>query len=284
MNRIISDTPKPVKIWTNELEQEAETQVRNLAALPFIHSHVAVMPDAHAGKGSTVGTVIATDGAIIPAAVGVDIGCGMCAVKLPFNAEALPSNLTKLRASIERSIPTGFNSNNSITDRVGNTLQTLTDKHNKIPTQNQAKQLGSLGGGNHFIELCIATDNSVWVVLHSGSRNLGKTLAEGHIDKAKNIMKQYFINLPDPDLAYLAQGTPEFKAYLDDLMFAQDFAKENRNEMMLRVLKDISYFMYGEDKGPDFMTTMRVDCHHNYTSRENHKGKNIWVTRKGVVS
>lgn len=285
MKQVINDTKRPIKIWATDLELEAEAQVRNMGNMPFIHSHVAVMPDAHAGKGSTVGTVIATNGAIIPAAVGVDIGCGMCAVKLPFTAEMLPSDLSKLRHSIERSVPVGFNANNEVTERVCEANLRLAVRHpHNHTTEKQLLQIGTLGGGNHFIELCIATDNSVWVVLHSGSRNLGKTLAEVHINKAKDLMKSYFIDLPDPDLAYLAQGTPEFNAYLKDLLFAQDYAKENRNEMMLRVLKDVSFFIYGEDKGSEFMTTMRVDCHHNYTSMENHGGKNVWITRKGAVS
>lgn len=279
---------RPIKSWATDLEPEAEAQVRNMANMPFIYSHVAVMPDAHAGKGSTVGTVIATSGAIIPAAVGVDIGCGMCAVKLQFNAERLPSDLSKLRHSIERSIPVGFNSNKELTDRTKETLNFLSMNHqNQKPLpEKQALQLGTLGGGNHFIELCIATDNSVWVVLHSGSRNLGKSRAEIHIDKAKNLMKQYFISLPDPDLAYLAQDTIEFKEYLSDLRFAQDFAACNRIEMMRRVLKDISFFIYGSVnyENIDELMNKAINCHHNYTSMENHNGKNIWVTRKGAVS
>jgi tRNA-splicing ligase RtcB len=147
-----------------------------------------------------------------------------------------------------------------------------------------AKQCGTLGGGNHFIEICQDTEGGAWVVLHSGSRNLGKTLAEVHIEKARGLMKTYFIELPDPDLAYLAQGTPEFKAYLQDLLWAQAYAKANRNEMMLRILKDVSFHVYGEDRGAEAMTTLRVDCHHNYTAMENHGGKNVWITRKGAVS
>ena len=290
MIKVISDTKKPVKIWASDLEPEAEAQVRNMGNLPFIHSHVAVMPDAHAGKGSTVGTVIATNGAIIPAAVGVDIGCGMMAAKLPFTADRLPSDLSPLRHSIERSVPTGFNSNKGLTDRTTSAIRDLLSKHpNQELSQKQSLQLGTLGGGNHFIELCIATDNSVWVVLHSGSRNLGKSLAEVHIEKAKGLMKQYFIELPDPDLAYLAQGTEEFGDYLADLHFAQDFAFKNREEMMRRVLKDVFYFMGAQhivDVMADIEMLMReaINCHHNYTSMENHNGKNIWITRKGAVS
>jgi tRNA-splicing ligase RtcB (3'-phosphate/5'-hydroxy nucleic acid ligase) len=288
--QIINDTKVPVKIWATDLEPEAVKQVRNIANLPFIHNHVAVMADGHAGKGSTVGTVIATKGAIIPAAVGVDIGCGMCAVKLPFRASQLPDSLDKLRSSIERSVPVGFHANNEITERVSATINSMSKPSVELShlpftlTNKSALQLGTLGGGNHFIEICQDTEGGCWVMLHSGSRNIGKTLAEKHIDTAKGLMKQYFIDLPDSDLAYLVHKTPEFDAYLHDLLWAQRYAKENRNEMMLRVLKDVSYFVYGEDKGSEFMTTFRVDCHHNYTHMENHFGKNIWVTRKGAVS
>lgn len=287
MIKIISDTKKPVKIWASNLEAEAERQVRNMGNMPFIHSHVAVMPDAHAGKGSTVGTVIASNGAIIPAAVGVDIGCGMCAVKLPFKTTIFGDSLAKLRSSIERSVPVGFNAHKEVTSRMNDALceipGDITSKKG-INLEKVARQLGTLGGGNHFIEICQDTENNAWVVLHSGSRNIGKTLAEVHIDKAKDLMKKYFINLPDPDLAFLAQGTQEFKDYLSDLLWAQKYAKANRNEMMLRVLKDVSFDVYGEDRGPEFMTALRVDCHHNYTSMENHGGKNVWITRKGAVS
>ncbi len=293
MIRVISDTNKPVKLWVTELEAEAEAQVRNIANLPFIEKHVALMPDAHAGKGSTVGTVIATNGAIIPAAVGVDIGCGMCAVKLPFKVDALGGDekLRTLRHSIERSVPVGFNANKEISDRVGYEFRSLgnlspagQEKVSGRILTNAVHQLGTLGGGNHFIEICTDLEGNAWVMLHSGSRNIGKCLAEVHIAKAKDIMKNYFINLPDPDLAYLAQGTPEFRSYIQDLMWGQAFAKANRNEMMLKVLKDISYHVYGEDKGHEAMTSFRVDCHHNYTAIENHFGKNLYITRKGAVS
>jgi tRNA-splicing ligase RtcB len=287
MQRVISETKRPVKIWASDLEAEAEKQVRNMAEMPFIFSHVAVMPDAHAGKGSTVGTVIATRGAIIPAAVGVDIGCGMCAVRLPFKVDRFGDDLAKLRHSIERSVPTGFNSHKEVTKRMSDSLNAITGGLSTMKGLNLDKvahQMGTLGGGNHFIEICQDTENNAWVMLHSGSRNLGKTLAEVHINKAKDLMKQYFIELPDPDLAFLAQGTVEFKEYISDLLWAQTYAKANRNEMMLRVLSAVSFEVYGEDKGPEAMTAERVDCHHNYTAMENHGGHNIWVTRKGAVS
>lgn len=289
MKKVISETKRPVKIWTNDIEEEAVQQLKNVANMPFIFKHVAVMPDAHAGKGSTVGTVIASEGAIIPAAVGVDCGCGMAAVKLPFKIDVL-KDLAGLRSSIERSIPVGHNSNHSISDRVGKTLNGITERlgaphvSSDKELKKAAHQLGTLGSGNHFLELCKDGEDNAWVMLHSGSRNIGKTLAEKHIDGAKNLMKCYFIDLPDPDLSYLVQGTEEFKRYIHDLLWAQEYARENRNEMMKRVLKDISYHVYGEDKGEEFMTTFRVNCHHNFTQLEHHFGKNVWITRKGAVS
>ena len=293
--RVISDTRLPVKVWATDLEPEAEMQVKNLANLPFIHKHVAVMPDAHAGKGSTIGTVIATHGAIIPAAVGVDIGCGMCAVKLPFTIDALGGDekLRSLRHSIERSVPTGRHGNKDVSDRVNvafdrlgmNSIQ-MTDSEGFRIISNSLLQLGSLGGGNHFIEICRDKENGAWVMLHSGSRNIGKCLAERHIEKAKDLMKQYFITLPDPDLAYLAQRTPEFKAYLTDLHWAQNYAEQNRHEIMLRVLGEIQYVMCGNKENTEAWssTFFRVNCHHNYTQMENHFDKNVYVTRKGAVS
>lgn len=289
MIEVISDTKKPAKMWVRNLEPDAVTQVRNVANMPFIFNHVAVMPDAHYGKGATVGTVIATRGAIIPAAVGVDIGCGMCAVKLPFKVDRLggDAKLKELRHSIERSIPVGHNGNSDISERVSSAYSELL----KLPHTfagdtycNSHKQLGSLGGGNHFIEICRDLADNAWIMLHSGSRNIGKTLADIHISKAKGLMKQYFIELPDPDLSFLAQGTQEFQDYLADLMWCQNFAKESRNEMMLRVLKDVAFHVFGEFIEPDKLSAFRVDCHHNYTGLEHHFGANVWVTRKGAVS
>ena len=272
-----------IKNWASHLEQEARDQLIRLSSLPFIHSHVAVMPDAHAGKGSTVGTVIATKGAIIPAAVGVDIGCGMTAVKLPFAADAL-TDLSKLRSSIERSIPVGFNQHSEAkTDRdVTENLSSVTKSH--VDRNKAACQCGTLGGGNHFIEICSDDKGGSWLMIHSGSRNLGKRVAEVHIDKARGLMKSYFIELPDPDLSYLAQGTSEFKDYINDLQVAQAYAKQNRDVMVKLALKDISFHIYGENIGEEKMTILRVDCHHNYTQIEHHFGKDVWVTRKGAVS
>ncbi len=294
MERVVSDTRVPIKIWATELEKEAEDQARNLSTLPFIYKHVALMPDAHFGRGSTVGSVIATQGAIIPAAVGVDIGCGMCAVRLPFGIDEF-KDLPGLRHSIERSIPVG--QNNNITDSAAkafNDLGKISEfaenkmKDSKRIVSNAIKSIGSLGGGNHFIEICGDTAGGAWIMLHSGSRNIGKSLAEIHINEAKDLMKTYFISLPDPDLAYLAQGTVEFELYLHDLMWAQGFAKANRNEMMNRVIRNVYFHVLGSDNAAEQLSMVnalfRVDCHHNYTNIEHHFGKNIYVTRKGAVS
>lgn len=274
--------------WCKDIELEADVQVQNVAKLPFIFKHVAVMPDAHAGKGSTVGTVIATKGAIIPAAVGVDIGCGMSAVKLPFKIDQF-QDLPKLRASIERSVPLGFNGHKEVTDDMAVGFiqcRSLSDTTvNRIGSlESHALKMGTLGGGNHFIELCFDENNDAWIMIHSGSRGYGNKIATVHIDKAKGLMKQYFLNetLADPDLSFLAQNTVEFKDYINDLKSAQEYARQNRTLMMKNVLKDISYHLYGENKHIEVIE--KVDCHHNYTTMENHFGQNVWVTRKGAVS
>lgn len=296
MIRVISDTKVPVKIWATDLEPEAESQARNLASLPFIYKHVALMPDAHFGLGSTVGSVIASRGAIIPAAVGVDIGCGMSAIRLPFKIDRF-DKLPELRHSIERSIPVGHETNRELTDTAIQAFKALGEfsdfakenlKDFDRTRTNAVKSIGSLGGGNHFIEICGDKDNDAWIMLHSGSRNVGNMLAKVHIEKAKDLMKTYFISLPDPDLAYLSQKTKEFENYIHDLMWAQKFAKFNRNEMLNRVLRCVYFHVLGSESAPYMLnltdSLFRVDCHHNYTSLENHFEQNIYVTRKGAVS
>lgn len=283
--RIYEGKKVPIKTWADKviIEEEAMKQLMNLSEMPFIYKHIAVMPDAHWGRGATVGSVIATQGAIIPAAVGVDIGCGMSAVKLKFKIDKLGDSLDKLRSSIEKSVPVGFNINTELTKRMWSSIKS-THPDGSAVKEKTFLQLGTLGGGNHFIEICKDEDNNAWIVLHSGSRNIGKESAEKHIDSAKGLMKEYFISLPDPDLAFLAQNTKEFKSYIDDLLWCQDYAKQNRNEMMLRILKDVSYHVYGSEKRYDHLVDMRVDCHHNFTQLENHFDKNVWITRKGAVS
>lgn len=279
---IIETSGVPVKIWSKDVEPEALKQLENTARLPFVFKHVAAMPDVHFGLGATVGSVVATKGAICPAAVGVDIGCGMMAVKTSLIAAEVAEKIAEIRHSIERSIPVGFNSNRDVTEEVMSwgCANGFPSSLGTNDTQRAVKQLGSLGGGNHFIEVCLDTDMNVWIMLHSGSRNVGNVLARKHIDKAKDLMKQMFIGLPDPDLAYFAQGTPDFQAYVTDVHWAQDYAMMNRTEMMRRILKDLG-FMF--NNGTPIEPIMSVNCHHNYLAWESHYGENVIVTRKGAV-
>jgi len=282
----------PVKIWSDleTVESAALDQLTNTSNLPFVFKHVAAMPDVHLGYGATVGSVIATKGAICPAAVGVDIGCGMMAVKTDLDHKVVQDKITAIRLSIERSIPVGHEGNRTLTDSVNRWKEwkgfdELTvvgqDKDHKEMLKRAQSQLGSLGGGNHFIEICLDTENNVWVMLHSGSRNVGKVVAERHMDKAKGLMKQMFITLPDPDLAYFAEGTQDYANYMADLDWCQEYAMQNRREMMQRVLKDLSYAIHGEPDAID--VSMKVNCHHNYAAKENHYGENVIITRKGAV-
>jgi tRNA-splicing ligase RtcB (3'-phosphate/5'-hydroxy nucleic acid ligase) len=283
----IINEKKPIKIWTNDIEAEALAQVKNIAQLPFIHKHIAVMPDVHAGKGSTIGTVIATKGAILPAAVGVDLGCGMLAIKLGFNIDVIADKLSILRHEIERSVPVGFAVHNNVSTAADEAFFNLNNpicfSRNSKELQRATHQLGTLGGGNHFIEICYDQNNEAWLMLHSGSRGIGKQIADIHINKAKGLMKQYFIDLPDPDLAYLVQNTSEFDNYIHDMLWAQRYAKANREHMLKLILRQLAYILH-----KDFDTTrfngLRVDCHHNYCQMEHHFGSNVFVTRKGAVS
>jgi tRNA-splicing ligase RtcB len=291
---VLSKARVPIKIWSDiaTVESSALDQLTNTANLPFVFKHVAAMPDVHLGFGATVGSVIATKGAICPAAVGVDIGCGMAAIRTDLDPKIVQENITRIRLSIERSIPVGHESNNKIISRVTqwkewsnftniSIIDHSTTKDGGYMLKKAMSQLGSLGGGNHFIEICLDTSDRVWVMLHSGSRNVGKVVAERHLYKAKDFMKQMFINLPDPDLAYFAQGTQEFTNYLADVEWCQEYAAQNRREMMARVLKDLSFAVHGEDG--KITTDFEVNCHHNYLAKENHYGENVIITRKGAV-
>lgn len=276
---------RPIKVWTEEIEASALTQLKNLARLPFIAGNgVACMPDVHAGIGSTVGTVIATDRAVIPAAVGVDIGCGMNAVRLSLKASDLPDSLLALRHQIERDVPLG--AGGAHRDRVPvmpNDLwlryQDLTGKNPDIHNRNWEKQLGSLGSGNHFIELCIDESQDVWIMLHSGSRGVGNLIGRYFIEKAKRRMEQYFISLPDGDLAYLPEDTDDFNDYVEAVQWAQDYALENRRVMMTTVVAALRQQIPVEFT----ITQEAINCHHNYVEKENHFGRNLWVTRKGAI-
>lgn len=275
-----------IKLWTqlDSVEAQALGQLENIAALPWVFRHVAVMPDVHFGKGATVGSVIAMQDALSPAAVGVDIGCGMGAMLTNLNASELPDNLTAIRNQIERDIPVGFNSHDNNLAPSMEAIRLMNEYKNlRAPgVQNDTQrtrvwnQIGTLGGGNHFIELCVDTKDRVWLVLHSGSRNIGKTLAEHHIGIARGLAHN--ASLPDKDLAVFLRGTAEMVAYRHDLMWAQEYAYINRSEMKALVFKSLQRFF------PDLKEVDWITCHHNYVSEETHFGEDVIVTRKGAIS
>lgn len=282
----MNDKIKSFVPW-EEIEPEAQQQIMNVSSMPFLYKWVAVMPDCHYGKGATVGTVMATKGAIIPAAVGVDIGCGMISVKTSLFEKDL-KNLKSIREGIERRIPMSagkFNAkiSESAALRIDELKATPITKDPKIYAKGWEESLGSLGGGNHFVEICLDEDNRVWATLHSGSRGIGNKIGIHYITLAQDIMQNYFIPLPDMDLAYLAEGTHQYDAYLTDLAWAQKFAKLSRDEMMDNVLKELSYSIYGENGRQSEIEIERINCHHNFTQIENHFGNNVMVTRKGAI-
>lgn len=296
-----------IKYFTSgvPVEEEAKKQLENVAGLPFIYKHVAVMPDVHWGMGATVGSVIPTQKAIIPAAVGVDIGCGMIAVRTNIEATDLPDNLFKLRAEIEKAIPHGRTHDGGRGDRGawhdipelhtplairreillknGSFQHTLTvhpELAKKCGRERAERHLGTLGTGNHFIELCLDDEQLLWIMLHSGSRGVGNQIGHYFIEKAKQDMKRWFINLPDQDLAYLPEGSPLFDHYLIAMRWAQDYASLNREIMLEAVTNVLEDFF--PDLGVEYLCKA-INCHHNYVSKENHFGQNIWITRKGAV-
>jgi tRNA-splicing ligase RtcB len=269
------------------IEPQAKQQLLNIAEMPFVFHHLAVMPDCHLGKGATVGSVIATKGAVIPAAVGVDVGCGMVGVKTKFFAKDLPDNLDELRNGIERRIPLGAGvGNKKLTDTAIKRIQALNSIARRDYAQidnNWTNAVGTLGSGNHFIEICLEENQQIWVVLHSGSRGIGNKLATKHIKIAQKLMDQNAISLKDRDLAYLSENTAEFDAYITDLLWAQEFARFNRDEMMDRVMNQLSYTFYDEPGHQTEMELERINCHHNFTEQESHFGQNVWITRKGAI-
>ncbi len=282
----------PIKAWTRgvPLEEAAARQLRNVAQMPFVHGWVAVMPDVHYGIGATVGSVIPTKGAIIPAAVGVDIGCGMMAVETSLTANDLPGDLKPIRHQIERDVPLGRNGWHDVPSAVASTwagplsdgYEALKAAHPVLGESEPVRQLGSLGGGNHFIEVCLDERDRVWIMLHSGSRGIGNRIGTYFIDRARRLMDRLQVTLPDRDLAYLAEETPEFDAYMQALQWAQQYAQRNREVMMRNILHGLS--RGGPRIGlPPFTTGTRVNCHHNYVARETHFGEELWVTRKGAV-
>lgn len=305
----ISGANTDVLSWvTHGLDHLEENMLRNVSRLPCLFKHVALMPDAHLGKGSMVGSVIATKDAVIPATVGVDIGCGMMAVKTPFKSGILDRKLAEFRHEIERAIPVGFNAYKESVDEASrwDGWETFEDLHPKIQDRKRKSmvQLGTLGGGNHFIEVCLDTEDNVWLMLHSGSRNIGKELAERHIDTAKSLHR--LNELPSPDLAYFIQGTDEFKAYWHDLEWAQSYAMKNREVMMSRLIKSFNRMFVRSGDTPVTMSVastrksafvgrtddadksvpapFMVNCHHNYVSIEEHFGEKVFITRKGAIN
>jgi tRNA-splicing ligase RtcB (3'-phosphate/5'-hydroxy nucleic acid ligase) len=272
--------------WASILEDNTREQAQRTAAMPFVFPHVALMPDAHLGRGATVGSVIPTLGAIIPAAVGVDIGCGMIAVRTQLTADEVQGRggLPALRTAIERAIPLSAGKYNaaSYSAETAGRVEVLEQRDGADSAEaiapNWRLQLGSLGSGNHFIEVSLDEQDRVWLFLHSGSRGVGNKLAQRHIKIAQALASKWFIALPDPDLAYLVEGTAEFRAYIRDLRWAQHFALLNREEMMHRVLGCVRDWS-GERVEP----AETVNTHHNYTAREMHFGKEVWLSRKGAI-
>jgi tRNA-splicing ligase RtcB (3'-phosphate/5'-hydroxy nucleic acid ligase) len=277
--------------WASTLEDQAREQAERTSRLPFIAGHVALMPDAHWGLGSTVGSVIPTKGAIIPAAVGVDIGCGMVAVETDLVADGLPDSLDKMLGYVEMVVPAGVGKGHERRPMAEDAA-----RYAKVPAfpdtsdswddrlqRTAMDQFGSLGSGNHFVEICLDERDRVWVVLHSGSRGVGNKLAQAHINTAKGLMKRYFIDLEDPDLAYFVEGTPEFEAYITDMLWAQRYAMANREQMMDAVLIQLWGFVGVDVDHGVGNEVQRINCHHNYTEREHHHGKDVWVTRKGAI-
>jgi len=288
----------PIKSWTRGVafEDQARQQLINISRMPFIHQWVAAMPDVHLGKGATIGSVVPTLGAVIPAAVGVDIGCGMMAVRTDMNAAQLPENLAGVRSAIERAVPHGRSKHlrgkrdkGAWHDLPADVVQAwmplskqfdvLQEKHRVLKNTNNVNHLGTLGTGNHFIEICLDEYNQVWFMLHSGSRGVGNRIGTHFIEIAKQDMERWHIHLPDRDLAYLPEGTEHFDDYVEAVEWAQNFARINREVMMSRVihaLRDALDFEFNAQ-------LEAVNCHHNYVSREHHYGKDVLVTRKGAV-
>ncbi|HZX31365.1 MAG TPA: RtcB family protein [Rhodocyclaceae bacterium] len=285
----------PVKVWTRDIDPDAIRQLLNTASLPIVHGHVAAMPDVHAGIGATVGSVIPTLRAIIPAAVGVDIGCGMNAVRTSLRAGDLPDSLRGLRLAIEEAVPVGFNQHaasrmrGSALQRAGRALNDRLDvvvgKHPGLMKMQRRFnetwlcQIGTLGGGNHFIELCLDEADRVWVMLHSGSRGIGNVLGRYFIAAAQKDMRRHQIRLPDQDLAYFSEGSALFEDYVEAVEWAQDYAFLNRSRMMAAVVEALKPHL------PAFkLEDEAINCHHNYVAREEHFGERLFITRKGAIS
>src|SRR5437764_3801379 len=296
---IIETERAPIKAWTRgvPIEEQAKQQLRNVATLPFLFKHLAVMPDVHWGKGATVGSVIATKGAIVPAAVGVDIGCGMVAARTDLTAADLPDSLAGVRAAIEKAVPHGRTDRGGKNDRgawggpqtflarppiaaLTSKLGVIAAKHPKLSraAERSRAHLGTLGTGNHFIELCLDEDDRAWVMLHSGSRGIGNAIGSYFIERARRDGERTQLQLPDRDLAYFPEGAQHFDDYVEAVGWAQDYARANREEMMELVIDAMHRHL------PPFEATDEaVNCHHNYVERESHYGEQVWLTRKGAI-
>ena len=280
----------PVKIWTDEVDDLSRAQLSNIASLPFIHHHVAAMPDVHLGIGATIGSVIATHKAIIPAAVGVDLRCGMGAARLSLTANEIDEKaLQKVFDQISRDVPVGRAQHSDERVLVDAAkpfepgLKSLTDRHPELlkafgKFSKWTNQMGTLDGGNHFIEVCLDETNQVWVMLHSGSRGIGNAIASYFIALARKDMERWMIQLPDRDLAYFPEGSEHFADYVEAVHWAQDYAMQNRTSMLELVLAALQRHL-----PPFTVTTEAVNCHHNYVAQEHHYGENVWVTRKGAI-
>ncbi|MBL8218443.1 MAG: RtcB family protein [Bryobacterales bacterium] len=298
-NLMETENGVPVKAWTKgvPVEEEARKQLANAARLPFIYKWIAAMPDVHWGIGATVGSVIPTKGAIIPAAVGVDIGCGMMAVQTSLEARHLPDNLKGIRSAVEAAVPHGRTNHGGAGDRgawhnipernsevwaaeLKPRYDAILAKHPKLDRGNHANHLGTLGTGNHFIEVCLDEADRVWFMLHSGSRGVGNRMGNYFIELAKNDMRRFFINLPDADLAYFPEGTEHFGDYVEAVEWAQDYARRNRDLMMEQIIGAVRR---SGEVPPFEAEAMVVNCHHNYVARESHYGQNVLITRKGAV-
>lgn len=295
---VMQDGGVPIKSWTVGVpfEAEAKEQLKNISRMPFIHQWVAAMPDVHLGKGATIGSVVPTLGAVIPAAVGVDIGCGMMAVRTSLKASQLPDDLGAVRSAIERAIPHGRSARarggrdkgawcdipkdvQSAWAPLAVQFDVLQDKHPVLRKTNNLNHLGTLGTGNHFIEMCLDEHGSVWLMLHSGSRGVGNRIGNHFIEMAKRDMERWHIHLPDSDLAYLPEGTEHFDQYIEAVEWAQNYARINREVMMARAIGAVKTALKMDFEA----RTEAVNCHHNYVSREHHFGKDVLVTRKGAV-
>ena len=287
---VLDGSSTPVRIWTDDIDEGSKAQLANIASLPFIHHHVAAMPDVHLGIGATIGSVIATHQAIIPAAVGVDIGCGMVAARLSLTANDIDEKrLKKVFEQISRDVPVGRDQHvdgRVLVDAVRPFepgLKALTERHPQLlkafgKFSKWANQMGTLGGGNHFIEVCLDEHEQVWVMLHSGSRGIGNAIATYFIELARKDMARNMVHLPDRDLAYFAEGSEHFADYVEAVHWAQEYAMANRQAMLDLVLAGLARHL-----PPFTVTTEAVNCHHNYVAREHHFGADVWVTRKGAI-